>query len=99
MMIDGELYQIRNRDQNRLQEQINLADGGVMNPDGSYQTRDRQQLRLQDGECLNLDGEMYKNTYMHRKMFIQKNKKMMNKKMQMKKPAAKKKNVKKRVTS
>ena len=50
MLVDGEMYQIENQFQNRLQSQINLADGGSVNPDGTYQTRERKQLKLQDGE-------------------------------------------------
>jgi len=73
MNIDGELYQIKNQSQNRLQKQLKLGDGVVVNPDGIYQNQDRQQLRLQNGECLNMDGQMYRNTYMHRKMLAQKN--------------------------
>jgi len=83
MLVDGEMYQIKNQSQNRLQSQIQLADGGTVNPDGSYQLRNRKQLQLQDGECLNMQGEVYRNTYQHRKMMVQKNiranKKMMKK--------------------
>jgi len=88
MLIDGELYQIKNQFQNRLQQQLKLDNGTVINPDGTYQLRDREQMRLRDGECLNLDGQMYKNTYMHRKMVAQKNmkttKKMTKKNVQKK---------------
>lgn len=98
MLVDGEVYQIRNRSQDRLQQQINLADGSVMSPDGSYLTRDRQQLRLRDGECINMDGEKFSNTYMHRKMLVQKdmntNKNIMKKKVQ-KQPVTTKKKTKK----
>lgn len=69
-------------------QQLELADGTPLNPDGSYQTQDRKQLRLQDGECLNMDGQKFKNTYQHRNMMIQK--KMMNKKG-VKKPNVQKK--------
>ncbi|MDX1828097.1 MAG: DUF6799 domain-containing protein [Lutibacter sp.] len=78
MNIDGQLYQIRNQVQKQVREQLNLGNGLVVNPDGTYQ-RDRIQLRLMDGECLNMDGEMYKNTYMHRKMVNQKKMKALKK--------------------
>ncbi|WP_372792439.1 DUF6799 domain-containing protein [Lutibacter sp.] len=84
MNIDGELYQIKNQSQSRLQNQLRLNNGVVVNPDGTYQNRDRKQLRLQDGECLNMDGEKYKNTYMHRKMVAQKNMKATQTKVQKK---------------
>lgn len=86
MLVDGEVVQIRNQSQNRLQQKLNLGDGTVLNPDGTYQTKEQKQLRLNDGECLNLDGKLFKNTYQHRKMLI-KNKAAM-KKVQ-KKPANK----------
>ncbi|MDP2058955.1 MAG: hypothetical protein Q8J97_04385, partial [Flavobacteriaceae bacterium] len=98
MLVDGEVYQIRNRSQDRLQQQLNLADGSVINPDGTYMSRDRQQLRLRDGECLNMAGEKFSNTYMHRKMLAQKNlntnKNIIKKKVQ-KQPVTPKKKTKK----
>jgi len=89
MTIEGELYQIRNQSQNKLQNQLKLNNGVVINPDGTYQDRNRNKLRLKEGECLNYDGKMFKNNYMHRKMVVQKNKTMIQKKVQ-KKPISKK---------
>jgi len=92
ILVDGEMFQIRNQSQNRLQQQRNLNNGTVVNPDGTYQTRDRKQLQLKDGECLNMDGQMYKNTYQHRKMVVKN--KLVKKKVQKKtgkKTATKKK--------
>ena len=98
MLVDGEMYQIENQFQNRLQTQFNLADGGTVNPDGTYQTKERKQLKLQDGECLNLDGQKFQNLHQQRKMMVQKNmqanKKMM-KKTGVKKPVIQKKKGKK----
>lgn len=91
MLVDGEVLQIRNQSQNRLQQQLNLANGGSINPDGSYQTKDRLQFRLKDGECLNMNGQLFKNTYQARKMV---KKPVMNKKVQ-KKSSFKKKATKK----
>lgn len=88
MMIEGEAFQILNREQNRIQDEVNLGDGIIVNPDGSYQNEERKQMRLKDGECINMDGAMFKNTYQHRKMISQK-KMMGNKKMMMKKGAKK----------
>jgi len=88
MMIEGEAFQILNREQNRIQDEVNLGDGIIVNPDGSYQNEERKQMRLKDGECINMDGAMFKNTYQHRKMISQK-KMMGNKKMMMKKEAKK----------
>lgn len=98
MLIEGEMYRIENQYQNRLQAQMNLAEGGSVQPDGTYQTKDRKQLKLQDGECLNLDGQKFKNLHQHRKMVVQKNiqanKKMMMK-TNVKKPVIQKKKAKK----
>lgn len=74
MNIDGQLYQIKNQAQNKLKQQLKLNNRVVVNPDGSYTNRDGQQVHLRDGEVLNMDGQMFKNTYMHRKMVAQKNK-------------------------
>ena len=93
MMVDGEMYRIKNQSQTMIKEQLRLGNGVVINPDGTYQNRERKHLRLQDGESLNMNGEMYKNTYMHRKMTNQKNmmsKKIMNKKSIQKKSTNKK---------
>ncbi len=100
MAVDGEMLQIRNQSQERLNTSMTLENGTVVNPDGTYQLRDRKQLQLKDGECLNMDGQLFKNSLQNRKMLVKKNKKankqMMNKKVQ-KKPAVQKKNVKKGV--
>ncbi len=91
MLVDGEVMQVRTKSQNRLQNRLELADGAYINSNGMYQTKDRKQLRLLDGECLNMDGEMFKNTYQHRKMILQKN--MMKNKMQTKPKIQKKKKI------
>ncbi|MDO9275160.1 MAG: hypothetical protein Q7T92_06395 [Lutibacter sp.] len=97
MNIDGQLYQIRNQSQNQLKKPYKLSNRVVVNPDGTYTNRNGQQVHLRDGECLNLDGQMFKNTYMHRKMVNQKNmnanKTMTQKKIQTK--SDKKENLKK----
>lgn len=87
-MVDGELYRIQNQYQHRLQHQIDLADGGHVNPDGTYQTQNRKQMKLKEGECLNMEGEKFRNLLQYRKMVVQKNQ-MANKKM-MKKTSVKK---------
>ena len=73
MNIDGQLYQIKNQSQNKLKKQHKLSNRVIVNPDGSYTNRDGQQVHLRDGEVLNMDGQMFKNTYMHRKTVAQKN--------------------------
>ena len=90
--MDGEMFQIKNQSQNRIQSQLKLNNGSTVNSDGTYQTQDRKQLRLQEGECLNVDGQLFKNTYQYRKMNLKKT--MINKKIQ-KKPKTQKKQIKK----
>jgi len=74
MMVDGDVLQIRDRDQIRLQEPITLEDGTIVNPDGSYITGDRDRLRLKDGECLDNNGVKYRNEYQYRYKVEQENK-------------------------
>jgi hypothetical protein len=72
-MIDGEMYLVRNQEQQRIQERLDLGNGIVVNADGSYQIRDQKKLQLHDGECLNTEGQKFNNMYQYRKMMIQKN--------------------------
>lgn len=72
-MVDGEMFLVRNQSQRRLEESLDLGNGVVVNPDGSFQTRDQKRLRLHDGQCLNEDGQMFSNMYQYRKMKLQKN--------------------------
>lgn len=101
MNIDGQLYQIKNQSQNKLKKQHKLNNRVVVNPDGTYTNRDGQQVHLRDGEVLDVDGQVYNNTYMHRKILVQKNmnanKTMTQKKVQIKPKTtpAQKKNMKK----
>ncbi|RKS53922.1 hypothetical protein BC962_2189 [Gillisia mitskevichiae] len=97
--MDGQIFQIRNQEQNRLQNEMALGNGTRINPDGTYQTRDQKQLRLKDGECLNLDGQKYQNILQHRKMVMQKN---MNQQKNINKPQMQpkvQKNVQKKTTA
>ena len=91
-LVDGEMYLVRNQSQHRLEESLDLGNGVVVNPDGSFQNRDQKILQLKDGQCLNTDGQMFSNMYQYRKMKLQKNmapnKKMIKKGI--KKPTAKK---------
>lgn len=72
-MIDGEMYLVRNQEQQRIQERLDLGNGVVVDTDGSYQIRDQKRLQLNDGECLNAEGQKFNNMYQYRKMMIQKN--------------------------
>ena len=94
-LVEGDMYVVRNQTQQRLQESLDLGNGVVVNPDGSFLTRDQKRLQLHDGQCLNTDGQTFSNMYQYRKMIIQKNmvphKKMIKKGVN--KPTAKKKKI------
>lgn len=91
-LVDGEMYLVRNQSQHRLEKSLDLGNGVVVNPDGSFKNRDQKILQLKDGQCLNTDGQMFSNMYQYRKMKLQKNmapnKKMIKKGI--KKPTSKK---------
>lgn len=95
--IEGEMYQVRNQFQNRIQEQYEFANGQSITPDGNIMKQDRLQLRLKNGECLDMDGNRFENTYRHRTKMIQKNmNKNKNKIQAPKKPAVQKSAVQKK---
>lgn len=58
---NGEMLQIRDQQQTRLQERLSLNNGAIVNPDGSYQLKNGTRLQLRDGECLDPDGNKYQN--------------------------------------
>ena len=61
LLEDGILYQVQDQKRTRLQTRLNLNNGGVVNPDGSYQMRNGQARQLRNGECLDMDGVKYRN--------------------------------------
>jgi len=107
--MDGDMLQVRNQMQERLQNSMKLNDGTVVNPDGTYQNQARKQLRLQEGECLNMDGKLHQNQFQYRQQSLQnkgnerknkvqtktKAKKNVGKKSALKKNAGKKSTMKK----
>lgn len=95
MLMDGEMLQIRNQFQEKLQTSMKLKNGTVVNPNGTYQIKNREQKQLKDGQCLNMDGKLFQNQLQHRKTLIQANKKIMNKKSTPKKVNTNKNKVKK----
>ncbi|MBL6448742.1 hypothetical protein JMN32_20690 [Fulvivirga sp. 29W222] len=59
--IDGKVQSIQNQEQKQLQQRLNLANGGVLHPNGNLQLRDQEQKRLRDGECVDPEGNLYNN--------------------------------------
>lgn len=62
---DGNVYQVKNQEQTRLQEQARLQNGTLINPDGTFQLRNQAQARLNNGECLDMEGKRYRNEEMY----------------------------------
>lgn len=79
-LVGGEIYQIRDQEQVRLRENLQLGNGVTAFPDGSYQLRNEARVQLRDGECLGGDGQLYRNMYQYRKTMMKQLKApMMNK--------------------
>lgn len=74
VMINGEMLEVTERLQYRLQEKQKLSDGTSINSNGIYETPDMKQLQLREGECLDNDGILYRNEYQYRYKIQQENK-------------------------
>lgn len=61
MLLDGKLYLVDDGDRTLVQNQLKLRNGGVANPDGSYQLQNQERMQLRNGECLDMDGNRYQN--------------------------------------
>lgn len=72
-LLDGEMFKIMNKSQNRILKRIKLENGSVVYPDGSWQDPEsKKTIQLIDGECLNMKGEMFHCTCLHQEILIQK---------------------------
>jgi len=56
---DGQVYQVLNQERTRLTERVNLQNGLVINPDGTYRMKNKRQQNLANGECLDQEGNRY----------------------------------------
>ena len=73
-LLDGKMFKIMNKSQDRILKRIKLENGTVVYPDGSWQANDsKKTIQLIDGECLTMKGELFHNTCIHQEMLIQKN--------------------------
>lgn len=72
--MDGKLYRYQNGVRSQVQSQVQLKNGGSINPDGSYQLKNQERMQLRNGECLDMEGNRYQNQNMfnHRHMMMQK---------------------------
>ncbi|MGV3528357.1 MAG: DUF6799 domain-containing protein [Flavisolibacter sp.] len=73
MLLDGKLYLVEDGDRTLVQSQLKLRNGGVANPDGSYQLQNQDRMQLRNGECLDMDGNRYQSQqrYNQRHMMTQ----------------------------
>lgn len=83
--MDGNLYQIRNQEQHRLETAMRLENGATAFPDGSYQLQNQNRIRLENGQCISIQGDMFRNMYQMRKQMMQR-RQLPNKQL-MKKPS------------
>ncbi|MDG1572460.1 hypothetical protein OZ410_09045 [Robiginitalea sp. M366] len=95
--MDGNVYQVRNQEQLRLQTAMRLENGATAYPDGTYQLQNRERKTLQNGECLTLQGEVFRNLFQMRKQMLQR-KQIQARKMLQKTPAGPMTNAKKKTT-
>lgn len=58
---DGKMYRVQQGVRTPIQEQVRLQNGGVVNPNGTYQLKDQQRQQLRNGECLDMSGNRYLN--------------------------------------
>jgi hypothetical protein len=73
MLVDGDVLQIRDRDQIRLQDKIILTNGTTVNQ-MVLSRKKGDRLRLRDGECLDMNGVKYSNEYQYRSKIKQESK-------------------------
>lgn len=58
---DGQLYRVQQGVRTQVKDPIRLQNGGVVNPDGSYELRDQKRQQMRSGECLDMSGKRYQN--------------------------------------
>lgn len=71
---DGSCLLVKDGVPTKLQTQLKLNNGTVVNPDGSYQLQNQQKHQLRDGECLDMSGNRYLNQNKFNKRVMMTNK-------------------------
>lgn len=61
---DGKVFKVENSEPKDLQKEIQLNNGTVVYPDGTYELKDKRRYALSDGECLDMNGSHYLNQRM-----------------------------------
>jgi hypothetical protein len=60
-----EVFMVKDMKRTRLQKELRLKDGTVVQPDGAFRNKKGDRLRLREGECLDMEGNWFAN---HEKM-------------------------------
>jgi hypothetical protein len=60
-----EVFLVKDMKRTRLQKELRLKDGTVVQPDGAFRNKKGDRLRLREGECLDMEGNWFAN---HEKM-------------------------------
>jgi hypothetical protein len=82
MLLNGKLYKMQYGVRTQVGNQFQLRNGGIANPDGSYQLKNAALMQLHNGECLDLNGNLYQNQNMFgRRQMMGQPKMMQNKKI------------------
>lgn len=71
---DGSCMLVKDGVPTKLQAQLRLSNGTVVNPDGSYQLQNQQRYQLRNGECLDMNGNRYLNQNQFNKRVMMTNK-------------------------
>jgi hypothetical protein len=60
-----EVFLMKDMKRTKLQKELRLKDGTVVQPDGAFRNKKGDRLRLREGECLDMEGNWFAN---HEKM-------------------------------
>ncbi|MEN9949884.1 MAG: hypothetical protein RLY85_636 [Bacteroidota bacterium] len=60
-----EVFLVKDMKRTKLQKELRLKDGTVVQPDGAFRNKKGDRLRLREGECLDMEGNWFAN---HEKM-------------------------------
>lgn len=73
-MQDGSCLLVKDGVPTKLQTQLKLNNGSVVNPDGSYQLQNQKKYQLRNGECLDMNCNRYLNQNQYNKRAMMSNK-------------------------
>jgi hypothetical protein len=82
----GRLYQVKQGVRTEAQRPVKLANGTVVNPDGSYLVINQERQQLANGECVDMAGNRFQNQSMFNKRHQMSPSEMKKKKIMKKTP-------------